>query len=181
MAQFNRLQTGLSIVQAVTGQLGFGQPQAVAGDSTNVLTRQMWALLTSEGRKLVKPQREHRWQALQKTWTLVTEPGVSTYPLPADWDSFQDLTAWDQSTRWGAASVQPWQWSALAASSTTSPTLTLVYRLRGNQFELFTAPASAQTLTIDYTSRGWVQAASGTGSPRIGWSSTTINASSTRS
>ncbi len=166
MAQFNRLQTGLSLVQAVTGQLGLPVPSAVAGDPTNVLTRQMWALLTSEGRKLVKPQLEHRWNALQRTWTLVTVPGQATYPLPADWDSFQDLTAWDQSTMWGAAPVQPWQWSALRAASTTSPTLTLVYRLRGNLFELFTAPASAETISIDYASRGWVQAASGTGAAK---------------
>src|SRR4030095_12143623 len=97
MARFNRLQSGVQIVQAVSTQLGLPVPKAIASDATNRIAQQMWGLLTREGRALIKPQREHRWQALTQTWTLTTVPGQTKYTLPEDWDSFIDSTSWNSS------------------------------------------------------------------------------------
>lgn len=157
MALFNRQRTGLVIVQDVCAQLGLPVPVLAAGNISDATTRQLWALLTYCGRRLLKPTGGHRWQALQKTWALITDPVETLYDLPLDWDSFIDATAWNTVTRlplYGAPTPQQWarlQGSALGA------TYSLIYRVRGNQFELFTPPGVAQTIHIDYSSRGWVQ------------------------
>lgn len=158
MARFNRLQSGIQIVQAIAGQLGLPVPKAVASDSSNKTAQQMWSLLTSEGRSLVKPQREHRWQALSATWTLTTVPGQTKYPLPDDWDSFIDATGWNTSQMFPLGSVLDSQWSALVARSLGPQYISVVYRVRGNMFELYGVPSNVQTLLIDYTTRGWVKA-----------------------
>lgn len=158
MAFFNRQRTALAIVQDVCGQLGLSIPQQVATNSMNDTAQQMLALLNYCGRRLIKPTNGNRWQVLSRTWNLTTVPGQTVYPLPADWDSFIDSTAWNQSSSFpliGPAAAT--QWAMLQGRTLGPNTLSIVYRTRGGKFELYYSPTTPQNLNIDYTSRGWVE------------------------
>jgi hypothetical protein len=150
--------SALSVIQDACAILALPVPTAAASAQDDDTAQQMLALLTWSGRRLVKPTSTIRWTALTKTWTLTTVPGKTLYDLPDDWDSFFDLTAWNTATRLpmiGPASGPAW--AQLRARSLGPSTISIVYRTRGNQFEIYTSPSVAQTLTVDYTSRTWVQ------------------------
>ena len=158
MALFNRQRTALTVIQDALGQLGLRSPGFVVGNDSDDTATQMLALLNFCGRRLIKPTNGNRWQVLQKTWQFTTIPGQTVYDLPADWDSFVDSTAWNDSSRLpmlGPASAS--QWANLKARQIGPTTLSIVYRTRGGKFELYYSPTDANNLRIDYTSRGWVQ------------------------
>src|SRR5690348_6586266 len=68
-------QNLLSIIQAVTGELGLVQPTTVVG-ATDLQTIQLFNLANREGDNL---RRTHQWTALQSLFTLnVGEPIVTT-------------------------------------------------------------------------------------------------------
>lgn len=157
MANFNRHLSGLDIVKRVCGQIGLPVPAAITSNLSDKTGQHMWWLLNGAGQKLLKPTLGHRWQVLKRTWTLTTDPARKTYVLPADWDSFIDQTA--NSSSLSLSLIGPVgdpAWSSMTAS-TTGPTISLMYRTRGDVFEIFSSPASPQTVLIDYSSRAWVQ------------------------
>lgn len=158
MAQYNRQQQALQIVQEVCAVLGLPVPTLGITSPVDVTARQIIALLRSVGRRLCKPTDGHRWQVLQRTWTLTTVPGITQYPLPADWDSFEDLTGWNTSTTFPLVgpATSP-QWHALQARTLGGVTITVIYRTSAGKFELSNPYSDPQTLTIGYTSRAWVQ------------------------
>lgn len=150
----------LELIQAVLGQLALPVPVAAVASVADETAQQMVRLLTWSGRRLVKPTSGHRWSALLKTWELTTVPGTTLYDLPVDWDSFEDLTAWNFTSQLpllGPASDP--QWMALKARSLGPTTISVVYRVRGGKFELYFSPSAPQLLKIDYSSRSWVQKA----------------------
>lgn len=158
MANFNKQQTALAIVQEACALLALPVPSAVASNPTNVTAQQMWAQLRHLGRRLCKPTDGYRWQVLTRLWSLNTVPGTTLYTLPADWDSFIDSTAWNYSSRLpmlGPANDQ--QWQTLKARSLGNTVFSVIYRTSAGKFELQNSPATAQQLGIAYTSRAWVQ------------------------
>jgi hypothetical protein len=158
MANFNKQQTGLAIIQDVCGQLGLPVPVAAVANPFDVTARQMVALLNFAGRRLIKPTNGYRWQALRRTWELTTNPVDTLYPMPEDWDSFEDLTGWNFTSRLpmlGPATDA--QWQTLSARNLGSSTISVVYRTRGNQFQVYNTFTDPQDLRIDYASRGWVR------------------------
>jgi hypothetical protein len=161
MANFNKQQTGLEIIQATTAQLGLPVPTVVATNPSDVTARQMLALLNFAGRRLIKPTSTYRWQVLTKTWLLATTPVDTVYTMPDDWDSFEDLTGWNFSSRLpmlGPATDA--QWQCLKARNLGSSTISVIYRSRGgNQLEIYNTFPTPQDLRIDYTSRAWVRSA----------------------
>jgi hypothetical protein len=158
VAFFNRQKTMLAIVQDVCGQLGLPVPGLVSGAPTDVTAQQMLALLNFCGRRLIKPTNGNRWQVLSRTWNFPTVPGQTLYDMPADWDSFIDVTAWNDSSRLPMLGpALDMQWACLKARNLGPTTLSIVYRTRGGKFELYFSPSQPQTLRIDYTSRAWVQ------------------------
>jgi hypothetical protein len=158
MAFFNRQRTLLDIVQDVTGQLGLPIPQQVNGNVSDDTARQLQSLINYCGRRLIKPTNGNRWTVLQKTWQLTTVPGQTVYDLPVDWDSFVDVTAWNDSSRFPLIGpVGASMWAMLKGRSVGPTTLSLVYRTRAGKFELYFSPSTAQNIRIDYTSRAWVQ------------------------
>ena len=157
---FSKFMTALKAVQTVAAKLGLPVPQAGITATDDETAQHLLALLNGAGRELIKPTSGGRWQALARTWTLTTIPGQTTYPLPVDWDSFTDSTGWNGTTMLpllGPASAQTW--SYLKARGVGTTTFSIVYRTRGNQFELFNAYSTPQTLSIDYASRCWLQIA----------------------
>jgi len=157
VANFNRQLTGNDIVRAVCAQMGLPMPISATGEPNNRTAAQMWALLNSEGIRLLKPASGYRWQVLNRTWNLTTVPGQAAYDLPDDWDSFIDQTGWSKSMAQPMGPLSPQGWAVLSAHM-LSTTLAVYYRMRGGKFELFNVPDTAQDLFIDYTSRAWVQA-----------------------
>lgn len=158
MANFNKRETGLQIIQDACAQLGLPVPIAAASNGADVTARQMLALLNYSGRRLIKPTDTYRWTMLLKTWTLATTPLATTYPLPDDWDSFEDLTGWNFSSRLPmlGPATDP-QWMTLKARNLGSSTISVIYRSRGGKFEIYNTFPTPQDLRIDYSSRAWVQ------------------------
>lgn len=158
MALFNRQSTVLDIITNALGQLALPVPVAAVGSTNDETAQQMVRLLQWSGRRLIKPTATHRWQALRKTWTLPVASPTLTYALPADWDSFEDLTGWNLTSRLpmlGPASDP--QWNCLTARNLGSSTISVIYRVRQDLFELQSVPSTPQSLIIDYQSRGWVR------------------------
>lgn len=158
MADFNKFQTGLAIIQNTCGILGLPVPTAAVSNPSDVNARQMLAMLNYAGRRLVKPTAGYRWQVLTRTFQLTTNLVDTVYPLPSDWDSFEDLTGWNFSSRLPmlGPATDP-QWQTLKARNLGSSTISVIYRTRGNQFEIYNTFPTAQDLRIEYSSRGWVQ------------------------
>lgn len=158
MANFNRYQTGLDIIKATCGQLGLPIPVAVVTNPNDATARQMLSLLNYAGRRLVKPTDGYRWQTLLRTWQCVTTPLETVYTLPEDWDSFEDLTGWNFTSRLPmlGPATDP-QWQCLKARNLGSSTISVIYRTRRGKFEIYNTFPTAQDLRIDYSSRAWVQ------------------------
>jgi hypothetical protein len=152
VANFNRTQTGLDILKAVCGRLGLPQPASTNDTATST---QLWYLLTECGRKLMQ---DYRWQALSATWELTTTPPDTEYPLPQDFNGFLDSSAWNTTSRLPMLIADDAQWATLVARNLGISTISIVYRTRGNTLELYEPPSVAQSLILDYGSRGWVQA-----------------------
>lgn len=163
MALFNRQATVLDIVQNALGQMGLPVPSAAFSDGSNMTAQQCIRLLQSRGRRLCKPTGTNRWEALRKTWQCLTVPAQTTYTLPADWDSFEDLTGWNFTSRLPmlGPATDP-QWQTLKARNLGSSTISVIYRTRQGVFEIYNSFSTPQDLRIDYSSRSWVQI---TGSP----------------
>jgi hypothetical protein len=137
---------------------GLPVPVAIAANNNDATARQVWAQLRNQGRRFCKPTATHRWQVLKREWVLDTVPGTTRYAFPLDFDSFNDLTAWNKSSRLpmlGPATDA--QWQTLKVRSLGSSTISMVYRVAGDKLELYNSPSDAQQLTIIYNSRAWVQ------------------------
>jgi hypothetical protein len=121
----------------------------------------MLRLLTWSGRRLVKPTSTYRWSTLMRTFVLITNPLETVYPLPDDWDSFEDLTGWNFTSRLPmlGPATNP-QWACLKARNLGSSTISVIYRVQQNKFEIYNTFSDPQDLRIDYSSRAWVQDAS---------------------
>ncbi|GAB3773756.1 hypothetical protein GCM10028796_46750 [Ramlibacter monticola] len=155
-----RLMNAGDICKEVLGLMGLPVPNAVSANTNDATSRQIWVLLRQTGRRLMKPTRTHRWQALTREWKLTTVPGKTLYDLPTDHDGFIDSTAWNLASRLPMLGALDAQWQALRARSLGSSTISIVYRTVGEQFEIYNSPGDAQSLSIAYTSRNWVKLAS---------------------
>jgi hypothetical protein len=160
MADFNRLMTAGDIVKEACAQQGLPVPGAVVTNPNDKTAQQMWALLRTVGRRLLKPQMTHRWEVLKRTWVLDTVPAQTLYDLPTDFDSFEDLTGWNFTSRLPmlGPATDP-QWQCLKARNLGSSTISVIYRQAGGKFEIYNTFSTPQNLQIVYTSRAWVQKA----------------------
>jgi hypothetical protein len=157
---FTKNPTALDVVQSVQIQLGLPvSPAAVTapGDET---AQQLIGLLTWSGRRLCKPTSSYRWSALMREFVLLTNPVDTVYPLPADWDSFEDLTGWNFTSRLPmlGPATNP-QWACLKARNLGSSTISVIYRVQRGKFEIYNTFPDPQDLRINYSSRAWVEVA----------------------
>lgn len=148
--------TAGDVCKSVLGQFGLPVPVAIVSAVNDATATQLLYLLQWIGRKLIKP-KPHRWSTLMKTYELLTIPATTLYDLPVDWDSFEDLTGWNFTSRLPmlGPATDP-QWQCLKARNLGSSTISVIYRVRGRQLEIYNAFSSAQNLKIDYTSRSWI-------------------------
>jgi hypothetical protein len=154
MAAFNRQITGMEIVTRVLKAIGLPVPATIAG-STDATTVQLWSLLTELGQELLDA---HSWQFKTKSLEIVTSPGVTVYDIPEDFERFVDSTAWNNTARIPMAGpMTEQQWAMLIARNLGGTTYQLQYRLNQGKLELYHSPSEANTLSLTYISRGWVQ------------------------
>lgn len=158
MAAFTKHPTALDVVQTVQGLMGLPVSIAAVTNSTDETAQQLLRLLTWSGRRLCKPTSTYRWSTLLRTFTLLTNPVDTIYDLPSDWDSFEDLTGWNFTSRLPmlGPATDP-QWQCLKARNLGSSTISVIYRVRGDKFEIYNTFSTVQDLRIDYSSRAWVQ------------------------
>lgn len=134
-------------------ELGLVAPTTFVGN-VDLTTAQILALLKSAGQDLCMMTD---WQYLHKEWTQILGIGVTTYALPTDWNSFVDSTMWNSSTSLPVVGpITPQIWRMLKARMAGGNTISIQYRIIGNQFILFQALSAAQTIVSDYYSRGWI-------------------------
>jgi hypothetical protein len=139
--------------------MGLPVPTSIVG-STNAIAQQMWTLATDVGQKLTD---EHGWQVLGRDMTITTVIGTATYDLPEDFSGFESDSSWNRtSTRPMLGSIQEYEWQALKARQLTGTTFTMLFRVDGDQVELYDTPTAEETLVLPYRSRGWVETAGGT-------------------
>lgn len=157
---FTKYPTALDVIQAAQVQLGLPVSIAVATNPNDQTAQQMQGLLTWCGRRLIKPTSTMRWSTLLRTWILITTPIATVYTMPADWDSFEDLTGWNFSSRLPmlGPATDP-QWMCLKARNLGSSTISVIYRVRDGVFEIYNTFSTPQELRIDYSSRSWVRTA----------------------
>lgn len=154
---FQKWPKALDVIKDVMGQLGLTVPQAAVASPEDETAQQLVSLLTWSGRRLTKPTGTNRWSSLKRTWTLPTVVGVTLYDLPDDWDAFIDITGWNTTSRLPmlGPATDP-QWSTLKARNLGASTISVIYRVRNRQFEIYNSYSSPQSLMIDYSSRNWV-------------------------
>jgi hypothetical protein len=153
MADFNRFITAGEVIRRVLAVQGLPRIENVSS-STDATARQMWALLTECGQDLLE---EADWVNFVKTHSITTGAGTE-YDLPVDLLRYVDETGWNNTSRFpliGPVGRQVWR--MLQARQLGGTTLRIQYTIEGNKIKLYFAPTPAQTLNIDYISRGWVQ------------------------
>ena len=154
MANFNRRISGYEVIKRVLGSQGLPIPVSAAG-SQNAIDKQLWTFITEVGQDLLE---KANWQSLTRVMTINTVPGQKIYPVPEDFQSFIDSTAWNNTARLpliGPMSSQ--DWALLEARQLGGTTLRMQYIMRDGEVEFYAVPDEPQTITMPYTSRGWVR------------------------
>lgn len=147
----------LTVVQNALAELSQTVPSSVVGTSANVLASQMLKHAERTGKSL---RDEYEWPQLVKEYTFTTSNGVAAYSLPADFERFVFMTAWDRANSWeliGPLSAEEWQFRK---SGITSDPPRKRWRFKGmstTQFYLDPTPASSDTLVFEYLSKNWIR------------------------
>lgn len=157
MPDIVRNESAGEICKTVLRVIGLPEPSNVS-ESTDATSRQIWGLLTECGQDLLD---KHDWQFFTKTHTITTTPGVLEYDLPADFQNYIDDTGWNNTARiplLGPMTSQ--QWRLLQARQLGGTTLRLQYQISQNKVAFYFVPNQPQTMTIEYSGRGWARDAS---------------------
>jgi len=128
--------------------------------NTGESQKQLLALCNMAGDVLAK---EHDWQALitESTITTVATEEQTSYTLPTDMERIINETLFNRTTTdivYGPLS--PVSWQAQKASGTTASWSQ--YRLRGNSFWFYPAPAAGNSVYFEYVSSKWCALSGGT-------------------
>lgn len=154
MSDFNRYVTGNDIVQSVMGVLGLPVPSSASG-STESNVRQMWGLLSECGLEILD---QYEWQIKTKTLTLTVQAPTLEYDLPSDLVSLVPTTGWNRTSRIPLQGPLDSQiWAVLQARNLGGSTFALQYVIENDKIKFYYAPSDPQTVTMEYTSRGWVR------------------------
>jgi hypothetical protein len=153
MANFDRFITAGEVVRRVLAIQGLPKIENVSS-SNDATARQMWALLTECGQELLD---KSDWETLVRTYTFTTGTGVE-YPMPPDIQRFLNETGWNNTSRFPLAGPVGRQvWRMLQARQLGGTTMRLQYVIEGDKLKFYFAPNPAQSISIDYISRGWIQ------------------------
>lgn len=156
MPNITRQITGQDAVSSVLKAMGLSAPASVTA-STDPNVVQMWELATDVGQQLCD---QHDWQQLSAEFTIVTAPGQTIYPLPADCDRIISDSSWNRTTQLPAiGSLVETEWQALKARNLAGATFASLFKIDGGALVLANAVTSPQTLVIPYQSRAWVRSA----------------------
>lgn len=131
---------------------------AVVVSSSDVKVVQVLAAMVKTGKELTS---ERAWQGQIKEWTIPINPlAPGPIPLPTDFNGFIPETAWNRTTRlplWGPQTPQAWQ--MLKALGFNGTAFNVAYRIQNDALLLQQYPSTAQTMTVEYYSNGWLQSA----------------------
>jgi hypothetical protein len=151
--EFTKFGTVSTVLGRITSELGLATPASYVGN-TDTTTAQVLNMLTSAGQDLCLM---NDWQYLHKEWSLTLNTIDTEYDLPDDWNSFVDSTMWNNASSLPVIGpLTPQAWRMLKARFAGGASISLQYRITGNQFVLFEAASAADTIITDYYSRGWI-------------------------
>jgi hypothetical protein len=158
MADYQRLLTVQDAVSRVLGSFGLPTPGSVF-DSQDANVIQMRTLANDVGQELIG---EAEWQVLGRDHTIVTDPLLTKYALPSDFDRYITDSQWNYTSRLPAVgSVSTQDWQALKARSLGGTLIATMFRIDQDQVELYATPPNSQTLVFPYVSRSWVRTSQG--------------------
>lgn len=158
-------RTALVLLNTVLGEMGM--PAISSVNSTDDMAVQLVALANGFGTRLASLPL---WAELNKTATITTVQGTSTYDLPIDWLVPLHGTAWNRSASWPLAGpIAPVHWQTLQSGVGAGATSSYRYRFVGGQVQLHTgAVSTGETLVFDYLSSEWVLGVDGEGLATVG-------------
>lgn len=154
---YQRRLTAAETVQRMMSVVGLTPSSSPATD-VNAITQQIWTLVTTVGQELLT---EFDWQFAHKDHTITTD-GSLVYPLPTDFDRYAKDSHWNRTSRLpmlGSVGEQAWQ--ELQARDLGGTTLAILFRVSGDNVELYSEPTAPQTLVLPYVSRNWCTTSAG--------------------
>lgn len=156
MPNFTRITSCQVILESVMKEIGLTAPDDMLG-STDQTVIQLIGLFNSAGQDLCDMAD---WQMLHKEWTILTTTDTN-YPVPEDFNGLVDGAGWSTTQRWPMiGSVTPQIWRTLKARLSGGQWAMVAYKMESDELVLFNAPASGETMILDYYSRGWLRDAS---------------------
>lgn len=152
-------ETASAILSDTAVDLGLGTlvtPYA----STEAHVVQLRRLLTRVGRALTAA---HPWLQCVKEATLTTVAGQAAYPLPADFLSLVDGTAWNRTNVAPLQAASPQAWAEAKARQATGASYAVLFRPGDTTLQLGpTVTLSGESLAYEYRSRLWARATGST-------------------
>jgi hypothetical protein len=137
MVETANFQTAQFVINQVAGELGLPQSTTDPFQSSDKNILRLCTVLRGAVKQL---QGMHEWQNLEVVFELTTQSGdTGVYPLPADFSTMTDQTAWQQNFFWplrGPYSAQMWQ--RIINFPTTG--IYVAFRIQNNQLFLWPQP-----------------------------------------
>ncbi len=145
--------TLLTIVQDVCDAVGIDKPTSVIGNTQEDVV-QFLQLSQLEGKALAD---EYDWAVLQTQLTfttLATESQGKVADIAPGFKKFINETQWNRTVRYGMNPMTPQDYQALTAVGFVTPYPE--YRVRGQNFIIYPAPAAGQTIAFEYVTKNWI-------------------------
>jgi hypothetical protein len=163
--QITRDESLLDVVNRTLSAVGFPNVTDAVG-SNDPAVQQMVQSVNQAGTDLLGM---HDWQQMLTTFSTTIQateqpPESSIFvDLPEDFFAFKDQSQWNVSQQLpmiGPVLSQDWQRVTVRTADFVTR---LLWRIKGNKWEIKSPPAEEQTITMEYISQGWVKDADDSG------------------
>jgi hypothetical protein len=151
------LATAQYIVDRASQELGIATSSLTPG-VINQIGSQSLALLNSLGDELV---REHGWQFLEGSATIIGDGTTTEFSLPEDFGRIVNQTAWSASNKLpmnGPLNAQVWGW---IQHGIVSVGIYYRYRILNNKLVTFPAISAGEEVNFYYIKKNWVHSKDG--------------------
>jgi len=158
-------KTVLNLVKGACYSTGFTSVPTTLVSPTDFSVLQLLELFYDVGRDL---RSARCWPQLQKTHSVILEPGRKFYPLPEDFYAYSGMTGWDHSTSWplqGPLTATEYSYRLLGYVTVENRKAFRVFgpdvnpNTLGGQISIDPAPGDSLAgvrISFEYQSRNWL-------------------------
>lgn len=146
--------TLLTICQDALREIGgFNVPDTIVGN-TDPTAVHLLALANRAGKDLAL---DYKWQELLETHSFSTVASTSAYALPADFHAIADGTSWDLTeNKELVGPISRREWKMFESSEVNSVGVDTLFRIQGEQFNLYPTPSSVRSMVFEYYQKTYV-------------------------